>query len=96
MYRNLPKRDLTYCHVHQSYQAIEGGLQEYRVPQTTAFDPPVIPFLFILLFGNKVTGKLSLLQPLSLAFSHLQNVGLLELLALVDHVAPSIHPVVDF
>ena len=89
-YRNLPKRDLTYCHVHQSYQAIEGGLQEYRVPQTTAFDPPVIPVLFILLFGNRVTGKLNL------AFSHLQNVGLFELLALVDHVASSIHPVVDF
>ena len=60
MYRNLPKRDLTYCHVHQSYQAIEGGLQEYRVPQTTAFDPPVILLLFIVVFWNSVPGKLSL------------------------------------
>ena len=60
MYRNLPKRDLTYCHVHQSYQAREGGLQECRVPQTTAFDPPVILLLFIVVFWNSVPGKLSL------------------------------------
>ena len=59
MYRYLPKRDLTYCHVHQSYQAIEGGLQECRVPQTTAFDPPVILLLFIVVFWNRVPGKLA-------------------------------------